>query len=75
MYMRTYQSNKTNTFCVPYSPHVENIAILKQLNFPLVKMFIAAPSVTFLANFTHLLQMTVNFVVVLDGKLTVLTTV
>lgn len=57
---------------LPYSPHVEGTAILKQLYFPL---FIAAPSVTILSNLTHLLQMTVDFVVVLDGKLTILTTI
>ncbi len=57
---------------LPYSPHVEDTAILKQLYFPL---FIAAPSVTVLANLTHLLQITVNFIVVLEGKLTILTTI
>lgn len=35
--------------------HTEDIAILKQLYFPAVKMVIAAPSVTFLSNLTHLL--------------------
>ncbi len=58
---------------LPYSPHVEGTAILNQYNFQ--SLFIAAPSVTFLSDLTHLLQMTVNFVVVLDGKLTMLTSI